>query len=164
MPYRDGKLKRNDSSMTSSILYPSVPQSSLIHTGLLAGAVAGAPENRPVPVLDDSHELTDNESGGPASIKKLLTSLNCLRPSITDGHRVSLVCKDLSFKCRLNFERSSLTHLNRPEASMGLNLVLLELGLKIFPPKPLLYLVGMLSRPSTNTCTTSWFGHVRTQP
>ncbi len=74
--------------MTSSILYPSAPKPSLIHTGLLAGAVAGAPENRPVPVLDDAHELTDNESGGPASIKRLLTSLNCLRPSIIDGHRV----------------------------------------------------------------------------
>ncbi len=92
MPYRDGKLKRNDSSMTSSILYPSAPKPSLVHTGLLAGAVAGAPENRPVPVPDDAHELKDNESGAAASIKKLFTSLNCLRPSITDGHRVFLVC------------------------------------------------------------------------
>lgn len=72
-----------------AILYPSASQPSLIHTGLLAGAVAGAPENRPVPVLDDAHELTDNESGTGASIKKLFTFL---RLSITDGHRVSLVC------------------------------------------------------------------------
>lgn len=90
MLYRDGKLKRNDSSTTSSILYPSAPQPS--HTGLLAGAVAGARENRPVPVPDDAHELKDNESGAAASIKKFFTSLNCLRPSITDGHRVFLVC------------------------------------------------------------------------
>lgn len=65
---------------------------SLIHVGLLAGAVAGAPKHISVPVLDDAHELTDNGSGAAASIKKLFTLLVRRRLSITNGHRVFLVC------------------------------------------------------------------------
>lgn len=64
---------------------------SLIRVGLLAGAVAGAPKYISVPVHDDTHELTDNESGAAASNKTLFTLLKRGRLPITNGHRVSLV-------------------------------------------------------------------------
>lgn len=92
MPYRFGDLRRNNSSVTSPILCPSALQPTLVHVGLLAGAVAGAPETIPFPVLDNAHELTNNGSGAAASIKKLFTLLKRRRVSITNTHQVSLVC------------------------------------------------------------------------
>ena len=66
---------------------PHTLKPSLVYAGLLAGAVGGAPESIPAPVLDDPYTPANNKAGAIASIRNWLTLPKARRLSGAHCHQ-----------------------------------------------------------------------------